>query len=125
MLKVRGAAPGCCCCGRPLCSAAVPPAPASTHVPLPRCRCFWVAQEAATLARVAAKYETDLKKVQDALNAAMESGAVVCATPLPGLVRRRRGGPGRAGLGSGERAGGQDELAGLLGLGPAGKLQMG
>ena len=93
MLKVRGAAPGCCCCGRPLCSAAVPPAPASTHVPLPRCRCFWVAQEAATLARVAAKYETDLKKVQDALNAAMESGAVVCATPLPGLVRRRRGGP--------------------------------
>jgi len=43
-------------------------------------------QESATLARVATAYERDLKKVQDALTSVLESGAVVCATPLPGLV---------------------------------------
>jgi hypothetical protein len=57
----------------------------------PHSRCSHMLKEAATLARVATAYERDLKKVQDALTSVLESGAVVCATPLPGLVSALRG----------------------------------
>ena len=90
MLKVR------CCCSAAYGACLAPPA---CPVPFQPCchtlstmsGCmlpFFAAavQEAATLARVATAYERDLKKVQDALTSVLESGAVVCATPLPGLV---------------------------------------
>jgi hypothetical protein len=57
----------------------------------PHSRCSHMLKEAATLARVATAYERDLKKVQDALTSVLESGAVVCATPLPGLYNDTAG----------------------------------
>lgn len=91
MLKV------CCCCSAAYGARLAPPGlPCAVPPMLPQsqsaqcggacCPFAAAVQEAATLARVATAYERDLKKVQDALTSVLESGAVVCATPLPGLV---------------------------------------